>query len=107
MSGISIYCRGCRAYRPRYQFAADHGGLCRCCRPPVAAKTCRQCGVERPIDEYHIDRKARDGRRSTCRHCRNPYHHRCYEQRKREDVRRAGQAANRSLIQRLIVAPWA
>lgn len=109
MSGISLYCRGCHQYRPRYQFRADQNGLCRCCDPPVRSKVCRECGEDRPIGEYHVDRKARDGRRPVCRHCRNPHHKASYQARKQERgaLRRTRRGENRSILSRLIASPWA
>lgn len=107
MSGISLFCRGCKTYRPRYQFRRDHDGFCRCCDPPVAAKRCKQCGNERKITDYHIDRKARDGRRPVCKHCRNEHHQQCYEARKNGDVRRTTRGDNATLLHRLISTPWA
>jgi hypothetical protein len=32
-------------------------------------KTCRACGVEKPLDEFYADRRADDGKRSECKAC--------------------------------------
>jgi recombination endonuclease VII len=32
-------------------------------------KRCKHCGVEKPLDEFYRDRKARDGRRPDCKAC--------------------------------------
>jgi hypothetical protein len=32
-------------------------------------KRCRHCGVEKPLDDFYTDRKARDGRRPECKAC--------------------------------------
>lgn len=109
MSGIYFFCRGCKEYRPRYEFARRRIGMCRVCHPPVEAKTCKTCGHDRPIDEYHVDRKARDGHRPVCKRCRNAHDRRSYAQTKRTEqgVRRTDRSENRSLLFRLIASPWA
>lgn len=33
------------------------------------AKTCRRCGVERPLTEFNRNRRERDGMQRTCRKC--------------------------------------
>lgn len=35
----------------------------------VAAKTCKDCGAEKPIMEFYANRKMRDGRGSRCKEC--------------------------------------
>jgi hypothetical protein len=32
-------------------------------------KRCKHCGVEKPLDDFYADRKARDGRRPECKAC--------------------------------------
>lgn len=33
------------------------------------AKTCTKCGVQKPLPEFHKDKRVRDGRRSNCKEC--------------------------------------
>lgn len=35
------------------------------------AKRCRECGLIKLVDQYHVDRYQRDGRRAQCRDCVN------------------------------------
>jgi hypothetical protein len=32
-------------------------------------KLCKHCGLEKPLDDFYVDRKARDGRRPDCKVC--------------------------------------
>ena len=32
-------------------------------------KTCKSCYIQKPLDEYFIDRKAKDGHKSDCKYC--------------------------------------
>jgi len=32
-------------------------------------KRCKHCGIEKPLDDFYTDRKARDGRRPECKAC--------------------------------------
>ena len=32
-------------------------------------KRCKHCGIEKPLDDFYVDRKARDGRRPDCKAC--------------------------------------
>lgn len=34
-------------------------------------KTCCRCGDEKPLTEYHLDKRRQDGRRGTCKECAN------------------------------------
>jgi hypothetical protein len=34
-------------------------------------KVCKKCGVEKAVEEFHIDRNLRDGRKTRCRICTN------------------------------------
>lgn len=37
----------------------------------VAYKTCKMCGLPKPITEFHIESQHRDGRRPSCATCTN------------------------------------
>jgi len=32
-------------------------------------KRCKHCGIEKPVDDFYTDRKAKDGRRPECKAC--------------------------------------
>jgi Recombination endonuclease VII len=32
-------------------------------------KRCKHCGIEKPLEDFYVDRKARDGRRPDCKVC--------------------------------------
>lgn len=36
----------------------------------TTTKTCTQCGVAKPLDEYHRNKNTQDGRRSECKTCK-------------------------------------
>ncbi len=42
--------------------------------PPGDEKFCTLCGEEKPIDEFHVDESAHDGRKSNCKACRSLQH---------------------------------
>jgi len=70
-SGVYRKCRGCAQYRPLREFTGEDAGQCRVCQPPVATKACACCGLTQPVECFHVDRTARDGRRRECKTCRN------------------------------------
>jgi len=39
---------------------------------PKQLKTCRSCGIEKPLSKFHKEALCADGRRGTCKECRNP-----------------------------------
>lgn len=41
---------------------------------------CTKCGVEKPLDEYHRDKKGRNGRVSRCKPCQRAYKVKYYAQ---------------------------
>lgn len=104
MSGIYLKCRSCQMYRPRREFGPDHDGLCRVCDPPVATKRCKACGLAKPVNEFHVDRKAATGRRDECRGCRDSTYRDTW--RAKQD-RRKRERFNDDPVQRLIVSTWA
>ena len=44
------------------------------------SKTCTKCGVVKPLDDFHRDKRSPDGRRSDCKECVREYKHRYYEE---------------------------
>lgn len=32
-------------------------------------KTCKQCNIEKPINDFYIDKRSRDGHRVICKQC--------------------------------------
>ena len=70
----------------------DHSGL------DLAEKTCRSCGVSKPLDAFPPRRDSKDGRRSDCRECKNTHHRGWMAGEKSVKYRRAYKAANRERI---------
>ena len=35
----------------------------------VTTKTCKQCNIEKPITDFHTDKRSRDGHRVICKQC--------------------------------------
>lgn len=35
----------------------------------VTTKTCKQCNIEKPIIDFHTDKRSRDGHRVICKQC--------------------------------------
>ena len=44
------------------------------------SKTCTKCGVVKPLDDFHRDKRSPDGRRSDCKECVREYKHRYHEE---------------------------
>ena len=44
------------------------------------SKTCTKCGVVKPLDDFHRDKRSPDGRRSDCKECVREYTRRHYEE---------------------------
>lgn len=49
-------------------------------------KMCRDCGVEKPADQFHADRKSRDGKHSSCIECFRRRNRERYYRRKEGDL---------------------
>lgn len=50
-------------------------------------KTCRMCEQHKPMDDFHANRRERDGRRGECRECFNAYQRERWLA--REDIRQS------------------
>ena len=35
----------------------------------VTTKTCKQCNIEKPITDFHTDKRSKDGHRVICKQC--------------------------------------
>lgn len=55
-------------------------------------KTCRACGESKPLTDYHIERRVKDGRRAICKRCE---HARIAEQRRSSQAAAKHRAAAR------------
>ena len=47
------------------------------------SKTCTKCGVVKPLDDFHRDKRRPDGRRPDCKECVREYK-RCYHEENRD-----------------------
>ena len=97
-SGTLKSCRTCRKAKPESEFyknAAKYDGLSSYCKPCTDArvkanrkrvlqslatrtdapttKTCKKCGVEKPVVDFHKDTTQLDGMRSACKACVNTH----------------------------------
>lgn len=62
----------------------------------IATKTCTTCGLEKSLDEFPPDRRARDGKQAKCRPCINAWIKDHYRRHPAEQmIRRAKQRANK------------
>lgn len=40
----------------------------------MSTKTCKKCGKEKPLSEYYVNKKAKDGLQSYCKECQGEYY---------------------------------
>ncbi len=48
-------------------------------------KTCARCGEEKPLSEFHKNKKAKDGLQSFCKECRNKAERESYRKKEKRD----------------------
>lgn len=52
-------------------------------------KRCSKCGIEKPLDEFTCNNKAKDGKNYSCRECNAKYHQKRYKEYHEEILARA------------------
>lgn len=52
-------------------------------------KTCITCGAEKPVTDFHADKRRKDGRVSSCKPCKNAYRKKYHEENREKLCARA------------------